>query len=58
MVAKRAENVIEIRIYIKGRSLLGLKPLDIHSVVCDYYGQGRICLFVGGLLNLSRETNS
>jgi hypothetical protein len=29
MVGKRAEHVIEIRAYMKGRSLLGLKPKDI-----------------------------
>ena len=42
MVGKRAENVIEIRAYIKGRSLLGLKPVDIHREVCDIYGQGQM----------------
>ena len=35
VVGKRTENVIEIRAYIKGRSLLGLKPVDIHRVVCE-----------------------
>ena len=35
MGGKRAENVIEIRAYIKARSLLGLKPVDIHREVCD-----------------------
>ena len=42
MVGKRAENVIEIKAYIKGRSLLGLKPVDIHREVCDIYGQGQM----------------
>ena len=42
MVGKRAENVIEIRAYIKGRSLLGLKPVDIHREVCDIYGKGQM----------------
>ena len=31
--AKRAENVLEIRAYIKGRSLLGIKAVDIHRNV-------------------------
>jgi len=42
MVGKRAESVLEIRAYIKGRSLLGLKPVDIHREVCDIYGQGQM----------------
>ena len=42
MVGKRAENVIEIRAYIKGRSLLGLKPVDIHCEVCDIYWKGQM----------------
>jgi hypothetical protein len=33
MVEKRAENVIEIKAYIKGGSLLGFKPKDIHREV-------------------------
>ena len=53
MVGKRAETVIKNRAYIKGRSLLGLKPVDIYREVCDIYGQ----VFVGGLLDLSRDTN-
>jgi len=42
MVGKRAESVLEIRAYIKGRSLLGLKPVDIHCEICDIYGQGQM----------------
>jgi hypothetical protein len=52
MVGKRAENVIEIRGYIKGRSPLGFKPRDIHREVCDIYGEGQmsymtVCRWVG-----------
>ena len=39
MTGKRAENVLEIRAYIKGRSLLGIKAEDIQCVVCDIYGE-------------------
>ena len=35
MTGKRAENVLEIRAYIKGRPLLGIKAVDIHREVCD-----------------------
>ena len=30
---------MEIRTFIKARSLLGLKPADIHPEVCDIYGE-------------------
>ena len=42
MTGKRAENVLEIRAYIKGRSLLGIKAVDIHCEVCDIYGEGQM----------------
>ena len=42
MTGKRAENVLEIRAYIKGRSLLGVKAVDIHRQVCDIYGVGQM----------------
>ena len=42
MTGKRAENVLEIRSYIKGRSLLGIKAVDIHREVCDIYGEGQM----------------
>ena len=42
MTAKRAENVLEINPYIKGRSLLGINAVDIHREVCDIYGEGQI----------------
>ena len=44
MTGKRDENILEIRAYIKSRSLLGIKALDIHREVCDIYGEE----FVGG----------
>ena len=51
MTRKRAENVREIRAYIKGRSLLGIKAVDIHREVCDIYGEGQmshriVCMWV------------
>ena len=42
MTGKRGENSKEIRAYIKGRSLLGLKPVDIHREVCEIYGEGQM----------------
>ena len=42
MTGKRAENVLEIRLYIKGRLLLGIKAIDIHREVCDIYGEGQM----------------
>ena len=42
MTGKLAENVLEIRAYIKGRSLLGIKAEDIHREVCDIYGEGQM----------------
>ena len=42
MTGKRAENVLEIRAYIKGRSLLGIKAVDIYHKVCDIYGEGQM----------------
>ena len=42
MTGKRAENSMEIRAYITVRSLLGLKPVDIHREVCDIFGDGQM----------------
>ena len=42
MIKKRAENSREIRAHIKARSLLGLKPVNIHHEVCDIYGEGQM----------------
>ena len=42
MTGKRAENVLEIRAYIKGMSLLGIKAVDIHREVCGIYGEGQM----------------
>ena len=42
MTGKRAENSMEIRAYLKARSLFGLKPVDIHREVCDLYGEGQM----------------
>jgi hypothetical protein len=39
MPGKRAENVLEIRVYIKGRTILGLKATYIHREVCDFMGR-------------------
>ena len=38
MTGNRAENSMKIRAYIKARSLLDLKSVDIHRKVCDIYG--------------------
>lgn len=56
--------MIEIRTYIKDRSLLGLKSTDIHHEVSDIYGEGQcriwlfVWLFVCWLVDLSRDTSS
>ena len=42
MTGKRAENVLEIRVYIKGRSLLRIKTADIYREVCDIYWEGQM----------------
>ena len=42
MTGKRAENVLEIMANIKGRSILGIKAVDIHREVCDIYGEGQM----------------
>ena len=42
MTGKKAENSMEVRSNIKARSVLGLKPVDIHSGVCDIYGDGQM----------------
>ena len=38
---KRAENVLEISTYLKNKSLLGMKPVDIYREVCDIYREGQ-----------------
>ena len=43
MTGKRAENVLEIRAYIRGRSLLGTRHVDVHCEVCDIQGEGQMC---------------
>ena len=44
MTGKRAENVLKIMAFIRGRSLtlLRLKSKDIHQEVCDIYGDGQM----------------
>ena len=44
MTRKRAENVLEVRAYIKGRSLLGMKAvyIVIHRELCDIYGKSHM----------------
>ena len=42
MTGKRAEDSMEIRAYIKARSLLGLKPVEIHCEVGDINGEGQM----------------
>ena len=42
MTEKRAENVLVIRAYIKGRSLLGIEAVEIHREVCDICGEGQM----------------
>ena len=42
MTGKGASNVLEIRAYIKGRSKLSLKPVDIHHEVYDIYGEDQM----------------
>lgn len=39
---KNANNGLEIRGYIKSRSLLGIKPVDVRREVCDIYGNGQM----------------
>ena len=51
MTGKRAENVLKIRAYIKGRSFLSIKAVDIHREVCvSFMGRAKCLtgLFVGG----------
>lgn len=38
MTGKRAKQTLEIMTYIKGKSLLAIKPVDIRHEVCDIYG--------------------
>ena len=42
MHGKRTNNLLEIRAYIKGRSQLSIKPVDIHGEVCDIYGEDQM----------------
>ncbi len=42
MPGKRVENRLEIRAYIKGRSLFGLHAKDIDREVCEIYGEGQM----------------
>ena len=42
MTGKRAENVHKIRAYIKGKSLLSIKSVDIHNEVCDINGEDQM----------------
>lgn len=42
MNGKRANNTLGIRTHIKGRSILGVKPEDIHDEVCDICGNGQM----------------
>ena len=42
MTGKRAKNSMKIRTYTQARSLLGVKPVDIHRDVCDIYGDGQM----------------
>ena len=42
MTGKRSENVVEIRANTKGRSLLGIKAVDVHREVCYIYGEGQM----------------
>ena len=42
MTGKRAEISVEISAFIKARSLLRLKSVDIHREVCDIYGEGQM----------------
>ena len=42
MAVKRSENSVENREFIKTRTLLGFKPVDIQSEVCDIYGEGQM----------------
>ena len=62
MTGKRAENSMEIRAFMKARSLLGLMPVDIHSEVCDIYGEGqmphRVDKFKAGQLDLKKASRS
>ena len=55
MTGKKVENSMKIRVYIKARSLLCFKPVDIHREVCDIYGEGQmsnrcVCRWVSKLM--------
>ena len=42
MTGKGAENVLEMRAYIKGSSLLSIMAVNTHREVCDIYGEGQM----------------
>ena len=42
MTGKRANNMLEIKAFIKGRSQLSIKPLDIHCEVCNIFGEDQM----------------
>lgn len=42
MNGKRANNALQIRTFIKGRTILSIKPVDIHREVCDICGNGQM----------------
>ena len=39
MTGKRANSVLELRAYIKGRPQFCIKPVDIYYEVCKIYGE-------------------
>lgn len=51
---------LKIRVYIKGRSLLGIEPVAPHQEVCHKYGKIKylIGLSINGLLKLKQVTNA
>ena len=42
MTGGRAENVLEIMAYIRGRLLLGTRAVDILREVCNIYGESQM----------------
>ena len=55
MTGKNAENLMEIRAYIKASSLLGFKIIDIHNRVCLLVGRSK---FMAGQKNLKDAARS
>ena len=37
---EKDNNALEIRVYMSGRSLLGIKLVDINREICDIFGNG------------------